>query len=314
MSKWMLSIWTEHLFDIIKGASLLMKTIGIFNLKGGSAKTTSVWALGSVISQYMEKRILLIDIDPSANLSAFFRQAIHQGEQFDHTIRDLIENEDDPSSYIRSFTFCRTPGTRKDRDNYFTIQGHPSEQDLLDENGKAPTRSCRLDLIPGDKTIGTLNVSDYDVLRKIIDKIEDLNEYDYVLLDFPPEYMLISIIGLMACDMILIPSEAASDSVEGVESILNIVDEIEDAGHELQILGIFFTKVAASESVPKAIIQIMKEMTEGTDLLLESRIARTSTAEKCRSIGTVCGVLDMLNGMTKEYLELALEIKERIGG
>lgn len=53
-----------------------MQTIGVFNLKGGVAKTTSCWALGNALSQYMGKKVLLVDADQSTDLTGLDRKSV----------------------------------------------------------------------------------------------------------------------------------------------------------------------------------------------------------------------------------------------
>jgi len=45
-----------------------MKKISIINNKGGVGKTTTSINLGYEFSQHFDKRVLLIDLDPQANL------------------------------------------------------------------------------------------------------------------------------------------------------------------------------------------------------------------------------------------------------
>ena len=58
----------------------MIKTISFANEKGGVAKTTSVLSIGIALAE-QEKRVLLIDLDPQANLSlilgAFQRTGNH---------------------------------------------------------------------------------------------------------------------------------------------------------------------------------------------------------------------------------------------
>lgn len=58
-----------------------MKTVAIVNLKGGVGKTTTAAAVGAVLAQ--KDRVLLVDADPQANLTAFVecqqdRQALRE--------------------------------------------------------------------------------------------------------------------------------------------------------------------------------------------------------------------------------------------
>lgn len=47
-----------------------MKTIAVNSFKGGTAKTSTTLHLGAALAQYHKARVLLIDFDAQANLTA----------------------------------------------------------------------------------------------------------------------------------------------------------------------------------------------------------------------------------------------------
>lgn len=65
-----------------------MKVYAVWNLKGGTGKTTSTVNIAYNCSQ--EMRVLIIDNDPQSNATPFFRKVNEQG----YTIRNLYKNPD----------------------------------------------------------------------------------------------------------------------------------------------------------------------------------------------------------------------------
>ncbi|MFN0065898.1 MAG: ParA family protein, partial [Chlamydiales bacterium] len=47
-----------------------MKTIAVTSFKGGTAKTSSTLHIGDALSRYHKAKVLLIDMDAQANLTA----------------------------------------------------------------------------------------------------------------------------------------------------------------------------------------------------------------------------------------------------
>ena len=64
----------------------MTRTIAFINNKGGVGKTTSCLNIGVALSK-LNKKVLLVDIDPQGNLSDAFISI----NQVQYTIKDLLE-------------------------------------------------------------------------------------------------------------------------------------------------------------------------------------------------------------------------------
>lgn len=182
-----------------------MKTISLFNNKGGVGKTTLTWNL-SVSLSAKGKSVLLIDFDPQCNLSIALL-----GEK---GFSKLLE-KDASNPYGKTIrAFCQ-PFIQQDiQPIVHTFPPfHPMEKG-----------SGRLDIVPGDFwlnnlsdiiSVGTDLIAGNAVTRFLIpsliaSKAQELNgcEYDYVLIDVPPSFNTIVRSALYCSDYFLVPCTA----------------------------------------------------------------------------------------------------------
>lgn len=185
------------------------KVISIANEKGGVAKTTSCSAIGSVLSR-LGYTVILIDLDPQSDLT------ISLGiEPKDRNIHDCLFEH------------------RK-------LKAHPINDNLVIVGGSPEfTTIDFLDNLKKDEEY------QYENPRLIIRQmIEDAkSRCDYILLDCPPNLEIITQNALLASDYVLIPSEAHSFSINGVENLVDQVMRFKKKAHpSLDVLGIFLTR------------------------------------------------------------------------
>jgi chromosome partitioning protein len=174
------------------------KVLAFINYKGGVAKTTTTYHVGCSLVQHWSKRVLLLDIDPQTNLT-FLCASIQDWEKFKKdkgTIASMYRRylEGKPLDTKR-FIWREPVGASIKR----RIQG----LDLI---------PCDIDLIGEDLGGGDLAgpvpgfellkrhagkyIHDRSFLRKALREVED--DYDYVLIDCPPNLYLMTQNALVA--------------------------------------------------------------------------------------------------------------------
>lgn len=174
-----------------------MVVVTLANLKGGSAKSTTTFNLAGVLSE-AGLRVLCIDIDPQKTLGeAFF--GVYAGESALSTV--LIEDG--------------LLGTTVQPTNFSNLQIIPADDGLKGiksgqtqiEGGELRLRSC-LTRIKTD-----------------IDRINNINQIDWILIDCPPSLDRLTMNALAASDYVLIPVDpgaggrgALGDTIEYVQS------------------------------------------------------------------------------------------------
>lgn len=213
--------------------------IPVINLKGGVAKTTTSVGLAEMLSSEFKKKVLFIDLDPQTNGTTMLI-----GE---HRWKDLNDN---------GFTLARL----------FESALHPDEfafdlNRTLQRNVSNILSVMNLDLIPS--SLDLINLQDdltriprgrfytnhpYDILRKGIQPI--FNQYDYIIIDCPPNLGLITLNGLRIANGYIIPTIPDVLSTYGIPQIINRVNDFAwEIGNPIETLGIVITKFRENSTI-----------------------------------------------------------------
>jgi len=180
----------------------MSKVISISNHKGGVGKTTSAINIGAGLNK-LKKKVLLIDLDPQANLS----QSL-----------GIIEPE---------FTI------------YGALKGDYKLQPIEVAKGLDLIPST-LDLSGAEVEMSGEAGREY-ILKELIDPIK--NSYDYVIIDSPPSLGLLTINSFTASDEIFIPLQAQYLALQGLTKLMEVVDKIKQRLNKgLSIGGVFITQ------------------------------------------------------------------------
>jgi chromosome partitioning protein len=146
------------------------------------------------------------------------------------------------------------------------------------------------------------------VLRKALKDVR--KEHDIVLIDCPPALGLLTINGLVAADWALVSSEAQYFALQGVEGVLEALEQAKEFYNpDLEWLGVVLN-IADMRTVHsrEAYAQLKEHYGEKVfETVIRSSIAYAESAEKAVSI------LDHRPDLAADYLALADEVLQRVG-
>ncbi len=180
----------------------MAKVIAVSNHKGGVGKTTSAINIGAGLCK-KGKKVLLIDLDPQANLS----QSLN------------IEN---PEFHI-----------------YGAIKGnYPLEPVSVMKNLHVVPSVSELSAAEPELTA---EAGREFILSELLEPVID--NYDFVIIDCPPSLGLFTINAFTAADEIYIPMQAQYLALQGIGKLLALKDIIKKRlNNKLEIGGIFITQ------------------------------------------------------------------------
>lgn len=197
------------------------KVFCLSNHKGGVGKTCSTCNIGAGFAREGNK-VLLIDLDPQANLSLSFG------------IKD-VEN----SIYPVLLGNCQIDEA---------IYNLTENLDIIPSNLDLAGAEIELSSEAGREVI----------LKECINKIK--NDYDYILIDCAPSLGLLTTNALTASDEVYIPLQAQYLSLQGVSKLTSIIEKIQRRlNDKLKIGGIFITQYDARKVLNRDIAENIEQ-------------------------------------------------------
>ncbi|HJD58806.1 MAG TPA: AAA family ATPase [Rickettsia endosymbiont of Ceroptres masudai] len=253
-----------------------MKVIAIVNQKGGVAKTTTTVNLATAFAA-VNKKILVIDLDPQGNSSTGF--GISQ-QQRKNTIYQVLTNLIKLKDAIIS----------TDIPNLEIITSNTN------------LSAAELDLTK-------LKDREY-ILMKLLEEIKIL--YDYIIIDCPPSLNLLTVNALVASDEVLIPMQCDFYSLEGLSHLLKTIEIVEKKlNPKIKIAGILFTMYDKRNRLTAQVEDDVRKCLG--ELVFKTVIPRNIKLSEAPSYGKPAIIYDYKCSGAVAYIELTKEILERYG-
>lgn len=193
-------------------------TIAVSNHKGGVGKTTSVVNIGAGLAN-MKKKVLLIDLDPQANLTQSF--GINNAK---NTIYETLKGEK-PLSWIPINKYLEVVPS--------TLDLSGAEMELSSEAGR-----------------------EY-ILDEALNPVKD--KYEYILIDCPPSLGLLTINALTTSNEVFIPLQAHYLAIKGLTKIIEVINKVKKRlNKEIEITGVFVTQFDKRKVLHRDVVETIK--------------------------------------------------------
>ena len=295
----------------------MTKIISIINLKGGVGKTTTTVQLAECLVSEFSKKVLVIDLDPQTNA----------------TIALIGEDKWGKVSKLKQ-TLFHLFNDKLEKTSNFKIR-----EALLHGVSNLKLQSLSLlsssiDLIDIQDRISDISsqtgyaLTPMEVLKTVI--YDELNQFDYVLIDCPPNLGFITRNGIEISDYYLIPTIPDTLSTYGIPQIVKKIQDFKLQRPQLKIqcLGLVITKFISTskshervkENLPARFESIFKELKISPSPVFDRWIPQANATAESMSFDDESSTFRLKYGRTKsgdnylyEYvIELTKEFIRRV--
>lgn len=251
----------------------MSKLIAVFNQKGGVGKTTTNVNLSACLAK-MNKKILVIDIDPQGNTTSGFGIDKNNVEL---SIYDSLIDKVDISETIISTSV----------ENLELI---PSNMNLA---------GAEIELTKtGDRE---------SALKNAIQASR--HNYDYIFIDCPPSLGLLTINALVAADSVLIPIQCEYYALEGVSALIDTIRLVKKSlNPNIEIEGVVLSMFDGRTNLSIQVVDEVKKYFKGK--VYSTIIPRNVRLAEAPSFGIPIIDYDKNSKGAQAYIDLADEFVE----
>ena len=258
------------------------KVISLVNQKGGVGKTTTSINLSASLAM-LEKKVLLIDLDPQGNTTTGV--GFNKGD-IEKSVYEVFNG----TSLIKDVIL-----TTKFRNLYLlpsSLQLAGIDIELLEKGRDDPT---------------------FQKAYQLKEKINEIKDnFDYVIIDCPPSLGLITTNALTASDSVIIPVQCEFFALEGITQLLNaIMLTQKKLNPNLKLEGVLLTMFDPKTNLGIEVIEeIRSYFKEKVYTTIIPRLIRLAEAP---SHGKPIISYDPKSKGSAAYLNLAKEVINRNG-
>lgn len=247
------------------------KIISFINMKGGVGKTTLCINVANYLAK-KDNKVLILDMDPQFNATQALlleQQRRNRGENENNLDKESKDKEEDEAvkAEIDSSKYYKNLSTK----GKTILQIFKSTNPNDDKKSIILQFTDNIDFIPGDLDLSSVAAGDtagkVGAIKQYIYN-NDLNEhYDYILIDCPPTWSILTHASLYASNYYIIPSKIDFYSSIGIKSLQEkikekLLDEFsyrevaQATGESIENLGVIFsmtTNLKAESSIKETV-------------------------------------------------------------
>jgi chromosome partitioning protein len=249
----------------------MSKIISVSNQKGGVGKTTTALSLSAALG-VLEKKVLLIDMDPQSNATSGLGIDSNEASLSSY---DLISGNSKPSKLI--------------------IQTSSPNLDII---------PAKIDLVGLEIEIVSKSDREY-LLKNALKSIKET--YDFIIIDCPPSLGLITLNALTCSNSVIIPIQCEYFALEGLGKLLNTIKGVQKVHNpDLSLEGILLTMFDSRLRLSNQVKEDVRK--HFGNVVFNTIIPRNVSLGEAPSHGESILVYNATSKGSKSYLKFAQEI------
>lgn len=267
----LLSYYVEKINYIEERQMIMGRIIAVANQKGGVGKTTTSTNLSACLAE-LNKRVLLIDIDPQGNATSGVGV---DKNQLDNTVYEMIIGECEMEDCL--------------------LENVIDNLDLLPSN--VNLAGAEIDLIG-------VEAREF-ILKKKIDEIKD--KYDFIIIDCPPSLNMLTVNAMTTADRVLVPIQCEYYALEGLSQLIHTINLVKERlNPNLEIEGVVFTMYDARTNLSLQVVENVKSNLRQN--VYKTIIPRNIRLAEAPSHGLPINLYDSKSAGAESYRLLAEEV------
>ena len=247
------------------------RIIAVANQKGGVGKTTTSTNLSACLAE-LNKKVLLIDIDPQGNATSGVGV---DKNQLENTVYEMIIGECEMEECLL--------------------------KDVIDN----------LDLLPSNVNlsgaeIDLIGVEEREfILKKQIDEIKD--KYDFIIIDCPPSLNMLTVNAMTTANTVLVPIQCEYFALEGLSQLMNTVRRVKrQTNPHIDIEGVLLTMYDGRLNLTQQVVNEVKKYFPNK--VYKTTIPRNVRLSEAPSFGCPINSYDKASRGAQSYDALADEV------
>ncbi len=248
-----------------------MKTIALTNQKGGVGKTTSTINVGAGLAK-LGKKVLLIDLDPQANLTYSLR--MHSN--------------------------------RMEKTIYHALKGEAKVRDVIIKHNGFDFIPSSLELSGAEMELANEPARE-SLLKNVLVQLKK-DEYDFVLIDCPPNLGLLTLNAFTAVEDVFIVLQSEYLALHGLSKLLDLIKIVQQRlNSNLEVGGIICTLYDGRKNLNKEVVGHIRDYfgKKVFKTIIRDNVALAEAPSHHKTIFEYDGN----SAGAKDYFELAKEIK-----
>ncbi len=253
-----------------------MKVIAVSNQKGGVAKTTTCLSLGACLAE-AKQSVLLVDLDPQAHLTVSLGL---EPEKLRRAVDDAL------LGYTSLVSVSRESA----------ISG--------------------LDIVPAKRMLIVLDKLLYErpgyqfYLKKGLEAMGQ-DFYDYVIIDCPPSLSTLSLNGLVAADLLIIPIQCDYYAAYSLRHFLKMIHQIREKMNPWLSYRVLVTMYDRRNKICQVILD---QMQQGLNSVMFDTIIEIDTKlRESPAFGQPITIYEPKTRGAEQYRDLAKELMNHAG-